>query len=30
MAHPNEDLLRTGFEAFGRGDMDALRELFDL
>jgi len=28
MAHPNEDLLRTGFEAFGRGDMDALRELF--
>jgi len=28
MAHPNEDLLRKGFDAFGRGDMDALRELF--
>ena len=25
MAHPNEDLVRGGFEAFGRGDLDALR-----
>jgi hypothetical protein len=23
MAHPNEDLVREGFAAFGRGDMDA-------
>jgi ketosteroid isomerase-like protein len=29
MAHPNEELMRRGFDAFGRGDMDALRELFD-
>lgn len=28
MAHPNEDLIRKGFEAFGRGDMDALRGEF--
>jgi ketosteroid isomerase-like protein len=28
MAHPNEDLVRRGFEAFATGDMDALRELF--
>ena len=28
MAHPNEDLLRTGFDAFGRGDMEALGKLF--
>jgi uncharacterized protein len=27
MAHPNEDLLRRGYEAFGTGDMDTLREL---
>ena len=26
MAHPNEDLVREGFAAFGRGDMDALRK----
>jgi ketosteroid isomerase-like protein len=26
MAHPNEDLLRDGFAAFGRGDMDTLRK----
>jgi uncharacterized protein len=26
MAHPNEDLVREGFAAFGRGDMDALRD----
>jgi len=25
VAHPNEDLVRGGFEAFGRGDLDALR-----
>ena len=28
MAHPNEDLLRRGYEAFGKGDLDTLRELF--
>ncbi len=29
MAHPNEDLVRKGFDAFARGDVDTLRELFD-
>lgn len=28
MAHPNEDLVRRGYEAFGRGDMATLNELF--
>lgn len=28
MAHPNEELVRTGYDAFSRGDMDKLRELF--
>ncbi len=28
MAHPNEDLLRRGYDAFGKGDMAALAELF--
>jgi ketosteroid isomerase-like protein len=28
MAHANEDLLRRGFDAFGRGDMAAIAELF--
>jgi uncharacterized protein len=28
MAHPNEDLVRRGYAAFGSGDMAALRELF--
>src|ERR1700730_11262399 len=28
MAHPNEDVVREGFAAFGRGDMDALRDKF--
>ncbi len=29
MAHPNEDLIRRGFEAFSKGDMGSLRnELF--
>lgn len=27
MAHPNEDLIRRGYEAFSRGDMQALDEL---
>lgn len=27
MAHPNEDLLRRGYDAFGRGDMAAITEL---
>jgi ketosteroid isomerase-like protein len=26
VAHPKEDLVREGFAAFGRGDMDALRK----
>jgi ketosteroid isomerase-like protein len=29
MAHPNEDLIRRGFDAFAKGDMDTLRKLFD-
>ena len=30
MAHPNEDLVREAFAAFGRGDIDALqRQYFD-
>jgi uncharacterized protein len=28
MSHPNEQLVRTGYDAFSRGDMDTLRELF--
>jgi uncharacterized protein len=28
MAHPNEDLVRRGYKAFGEGDMDTLRSLF--
>lgn len=28
MAHPNEDLVREGFAAFERGDMDALRKQY--
>lgn len=28
MAHPNEELARRGYEAFGKGDMDTLNELF--
>jgi ketosteroid isomerase-like protein len=28
VAHPNEDLVREGFAAFGRGDMDAVRKQF--
>lgn len=28
MAHPNEDLMRKGYEAFGSGDLNAVRELF--
>ena len=29
MAHPNEDLIRRGYEAFSSGDVDTLREVFD-
>jgi ketosteroid isomerase-like protein len=29
MAHPNEELVRKGYDAFASGDMDTLRELFD-
>jgi uncharacterized protein len=28
MAHPNEDLLRDGYAAFGRGDLDTLQNQF--
>jgi ketosteroid isomerase-like protein len=28
MGHPNEDLIRQGYDAFSRGDMQTLRELF--
>ncbi len=28
MAHPNEDLLRRGYAAFGAGDVDAVLSLF--
>jgi len=29
MGHPNEDLIRQGYDAFSRGDLDTLRALFD-
>jgi ketosteroid isomerase-like protein len=29
MAHPNEDLLRRGYEAFATGDMNTVLALFD-
>ncbi len=29
MAHPNEDLLRQGYAAFGTGDLDTVFGLFD-
>ena len=28
MAHPNEILVREGFAAFGRGDLDALQNQY--
>src|SRR5205814_2780451 len=28
VAHPNEELLRTGYDAFSKGDMDSIRGLF--
>jgi ketosteroid isomerase-like protein len=28
MAHPNEELVRKGFDAFSKGDVDTLRALF--
>ena len=28
MAHPNEDLVRAGYAAFGRGDVEALQTTF--
>jgi uncharacterized protein len=28
VAHPNEGVVRNGYDAFSRGDMDALRGLF--
>jgi ketosteroid isomerase-like protein len=28
MGHPDEDLIRWGYDAFGRGDLDILRDLF--
>jgi uncharacterized protein len=29
MAHPNEELVRRDYDAFAKGDMDTVRELFD-
>ena len=29
MAHPNEELVRSAFEAFANGDTDTLRQLID-
>ena len=29
MTHPNEELLRNGYAAFEKGDLDTLRDLFD-
>ena len=29
MAHPNEELLRKGYDAFSKGDFETLREIFD-
>jgi uncharacterized protein len=29
MAHPHEDLVRRGYDAFARGDTGTLREVFD-
>ena len=28
MAHPNEELARRGYDAFSKGDVDALRQVF--
>ena len=28
MAHPNETIIREGFDAFAKGDLDTLRRLF--
>ena len=28
MAHPNEGLIQQGYDAFGKGDFDALNDLF--
>jgi ketosteroid isomerase-like protein len=28
MAHPNEEIVRQGYKAFGEGDMDTLRSLY--
>jgi ketosteroid isomerase-like protein len=29
MAHPNEELVRSAFDAFAKGDVDTLRDLMD-
>jgi ketosteroid isomerase-like protein len=29
MAHPNEELVRSAFDAFAKGDVDTLRESMD-
>jgi ketosteroid isomerase-like protein len=29
MTHPNEELIRRGYDAFSKGDLQTLRELFD-
>jgi ketosteroid isomerase-like protein len=28
VAHPNEELMRKGYDAFSKGDMDTIRDLF--
>jgi ketosteroid isomerase-like protein len=28
MAHPNEELLRRGYDAFSKGDVETLRQVF--
>jgi ketosteroid isomerase-like protein len=28
MAHPNEEMLRRGYEAFAQGDLEAVKEIF--
>ena len=29
MGHPNEEVVRSGYEAFAKGDIDTLRALLD-
>ena len=29
MSHPNEEVLRRGYEAFAKGDLDTVMSIFD-